>query len=434
MDKENGHQIIADYLLENDTHSEYSLKYLLRHVAVACKEKFVDLFCDPVFRSSRQEYLGTATYFSTSLADIQQFYEAGGNVVHIYGNPDFQYVIWHNHIYFFDQDYYKILRQCGFDRYIRTLNFQNLDDRLKCILVCYYYIVYDIKAVTDVPLEIPSFVPSDFGVLENYRLAYEIMASSYRISGDMERAKAYIIFAMKCVEKLGRLDYQLVLDSVYARILMHEAKYEEAIERLEKAIIRGDAIIEKLSFDKHLSRIQHIRTGSTLILVEQYLNLCQPQKVLPLLKQMETVYQDPRNYDRYWSRYLYLSALYAIQIQDEQMYENFKCLLEPYSLHLSGGRLFYHTAFYEFVKGSALGDKTMLESALAYISLYIEKSRTRYDLELMSEGYSLKQLILCALGREKEPVPELLMPFRSWIHLKTQLFSSVRDKYLLSSR
>ena len=362
------------------------------------------------------------------------FYDCGGNMVSLYSNSHFQHIIWQNHIYFFDHDYYKVLRNCGFDRYVKTLDFNTLDTRSRCLLVCYYYIVYDIKAVVNVPLPIPSagsLTSVDPGLLENYRLAYEIKASSYRISGDLENAKKYILVAMICAEKLHRLDYKLVLDSVYDRILMHEQMYEEAIERLQKAIMEGEAIIEKLSFDSQLSRIQHIRTGSTLILIEQYLNLCQPQNVLPLLKQMDVIYQDPRNYDRYWSRYLYLSALYAIQIQDEKMYDHFRKQLKPYSLHLSGGRLFYHTAFYEYVKGSALGDESMLESALSYISLYIEQAFKRYDLELMAEGFALKQLILNALGRDVEPVPDVLKPFRSWIGLKTRLFSSVRDKYLL---
>jgi hypothetical protein len=224
-----------------------------------------------------------------------------------------------------------------------------------------------------------------------------------------------------------------VISSVHARIDMHLGHYEVAIERLCKALNEGSDIISGLSLESDLAKIQHIRSGSTLILVEQYLNLGQPQNALPLLDDMAVLYKSPEDYDRYWSRYLYMSALTAIQLGDESMYEDFRELLAPFSLHLPGGRLFYHEMLHDYVHGACSGNRDMLEAALANIRVYVTKALERYDLELMSEGVALEKVIMEELGIGSEEKYDILLPFASWIALKTELFRSIKDRYHLAA-
>lgn len=432
IDIDGGHDTIANYHLNNCITSSYALKYLLQHLVLACKEQFVRVFCDAQYQDLRKSSMGTAVYFDTFLEDIRLFYLNGGAMVELYSNPVFQRIILKNHIYFFDHDYYRNLRDCGFENYIRTIDISTASIETKSILICYYYIIYDIKAVVDIPLPLvddQELHKASLAELDNYRLIYEIKASSYRISGDFERAKQYIRVAIKSSELLQRMDYLLVLHSVHARIDMHEEKYQEAIAKLCDAIEQGDKIISSLSFESDLSAIQHIRTGSTLILIEQYLNLGQPHNVWPLLEQMKELYDDPKKRDRYWSRYLYLSSLYAIQIQDEVMYEYFQQELQPYSLTQVGGRLFYHPALSAFVKGKSSNDTAKLNYALDYINLYIQKAEERYDLELMAEGFALKCEILTTMKEPLPLIPDSLQPFGSWINLKRNLFSSISNRY-----
>lgn len=267
--------------------------------------------------------------------------------------------------------------------------------------------------------------------MSNYRLVYEIKASSYRISGDFERAKQYISLAIRCSELLGRKDFLLVLNSVYARLDMHFGDYDSAISRLQKAIIDGNELISHLSYDSNLAKIQHIRSGSTLILIEQYLNLGKPENVYNYLADMAALYKSPKDYDRYLSRFLYMSALYAIQTKNEAMYEDFRLKLKPFDLHQPGGRLFYHEALHDYVHGCVKQNPELLNNAYRIIQLYIEKALERYDLELMSEGFALKQCIQMSMDRNPDAIPDLLAPFASWISLKMNLFERIKDNYLV---
>ena len=432
IDRESGAEQLTSYHLLHDTVSEYSLKYLMRHIVDSAVDKFVPMFCDPAFQMSRKQQFGTPMSFRMFLEDIELYRNTGADMNALFADPGFQSIILDEHIYFFDHDYYKLLRNWGFDKYVATIDRNSVSMNTVCLMICYHYIVYDIKAVVETPLpivtdeELSQLPPK---VLENYRLVYEIKASSYRISGDFENAARYIRIAMRSAELLGRNDFLLVISSVHARIDMHLGHYEVAIERLCKALNEGSDIISGLSLESDLAKIQHIRSGSTLILVEQYLNLGQPHNALPLLDDMAVLYKSPEDYDRYWSRYLYMSALTAIQLGDESMYEDFRELLAPFSLHLSGGRLFYHEMLHDYVHGACSGNRDMLETALANIRVYVTKALERYDLELMSEGVALEKVIMEELGIVSEEKYDILLPFASWIALKTELFRSIKDRY-----
>jgi hypothetical protein len=75
----------------------------------------------------------------------------------------------------------------------------------------------------------------------------------------------------------------------------------------------------------------------------------------------------------------------------------------------------------------------MLETALANIRVYVTKALERYDLELMSEGVALEKVIMEELGIVSEEKYDILLPFASWIALKTELFRSIKDRYHLAA-
>ena len=436
IDRESGAEQLTSYHMSHDRTSEYSLKYLMRHVVESEMDKFVPMLCDADFLKRRKQRFGTPMAFRMLLEDMELYWKAGGEMGALFADPIFQSMILDEHIYFFDHDYYKVLRDWGFDDYVASIDLNTVSMTTVCLLICYHYIVYDIKSVVDTPLPLVSDdelseLPSK--ILENYRLVYEIKASSYRISGDFENACRYINIAMRSAELLGRDDFLLVISSVHARIDMHMERYDEAIARLRNALNDGADIISSLSLEADLNKIQHIRSGSTLILAEQYLNLGQPENALPLLDDMAVLYKSPEDYDRYWSRYLYMSALTAIQLEDQQMYERFREQLVPFGLHQPGGRLFYHEMLFEYVHGARSGNRQMLESALANIRLYITKALERYDLELMAEGAALEMVIEQELGSGHEVSYDILLPFASWISLKADLFKSIRYRHHLAA-
>lgn len=430
IDIQQGHEVIASFHQKQSEFSEYALLHLVKHITNCCPHKFTEVFCNRQYIRQRLAMLGAPAFFRLVLEDMCALYATGRNLNDVFSNYELQSIILENHIYFFDHDYYKQFRKYGFNEYISTLDLTNIPVAIACIIICYYYIIYDIKAATEVPLVIPDekhLRECDNSALNNYRLVYEIKASSYRISGDFERAKQYISVAIKASELLGRSDYLLVLNSVYARIEMHFGDYDSAINRLQSAIKEGNKLISNLSYESDLAKIQHIRTGSTLILIEQYLNIGKPEKAYDYLADMALLYRTPQDYDRYWSRYLYMSALYAIQTKDEAMYEEFRLKLEPFDLNQPGGRLFYHEALHNYVQGYAQNNTELLYKAEQIIKLYIEKAEERYDLELMSEGFALKQCIQKALKQTPDKTPELLAPFSSWISFKRNLFEHIKD-------
>ena len=128
-----------------------------------------------------------------------------------------------------------------------------------------------------------------------------------------------------------------------------------------------------------------------------------------------------------------MSALTAIQLEDQQMYERFREQLVPFGLHQPGGRLFYHEMLFEYVHGARSGNRQMLESALANIRLYITKALERYDLELMAEGAALEMVIEQELRSGHEVSYDILLPFASWISLKADLFKSIRYRHHLAA-
>lgn len=435
IDKEAGNDIIIDYHLQHDTTSYYALSHLLKHMAYTRQSMFIEFLSNQEYIDLRKSSMGKAVFFKTLLDDLGYYYHNSGDMDKVFSNHNFQSIIIQDHIYFFDHDYYRLLRQWGFDHYIHKLDIASCSFNIRCILIAYYYIIYDIKATANVPLGLPSddeLSHASQEQLDSYRLIYELKASAYRIIGEFDNAKRYIQIALKSSELLMRQDYLLVLNSVYARIEMHEQKYDSAITRLNQAIAKGESLIANLSYEYDLHKIQHIRTGSTLILIEQYLNLGRIEHIAELLQQMKLLYQKPQDRDRYWSRYLYMSALYAIQTQDEEQFLYFQKELSPYSLHVKGGRLFYHSALYAYVKGGSAHNQQLLTEALNEINIYIEKAHERYDLELVAEGIALKQEILIAMGMNEVPVPEYMNAFQSWICLKRNLFKSLLDKYSAS--
>ena len=431
VDIQQGHEVIASFHQKQPEFSEYAILHLMKHIINCCPQRFTEIFCNKKYIRQRLESLGAPAFFRLVLDDMHALYATGRNLNNIFSNQEFQSIILENHIYFFDHDYYKLFRKWGFDEYISTLDLKNIPTTIACIIICYYYIIYDIKAATEVSLDIPDenhLMECDNATLDNYRLVYEIKGSSYRISGDFERAKQYISVAIRSSELLKRRDYLLILNSVYARIEMHFGAYDSAINRLHSAIIEGNELISQLSYESDLAKIQHIRSGSTLILIEQYLNLAEPEKAYNHLADMAVLYKNPKDYDRYWSRFLYMSALYAIQIKNETMYEEYRLKLEPFDLNQPGGRLFYHEALHDYAQGSTQNNPELLHKAEKIVELYIEKAKERYDLELMSEGFALKQCIQQSLKGEQDEIPQLLAPFSSWISLKKKLFEHIKGR------
>lgn len=429
IDKERGHRIISQSVGQTTKYTLYQLRYLTKHlVKSGDRKRFLLTFCDPDYMRQRQSVFPLYDFFKLFFEDLALWYETGEPMFDVYNSPVFQQIILENCIYFFDHDFYKDLNKLGFGEYVRTIEGYEHSVELKTILISYYYIIYDIRSVIRQNLEIGTDAElAGFSGAEllNYRLVYEIKGSSYRIAGNFEKAKTYIAAALKCAHLLGNIDFMLVLNSVYARIEMHQEKYIPAIQRLKASIAQGDEIAGKLTLENDLTRIQHIRTGSTLILIEQYLNLNETDKALPLLEQMSELYRKPQDYDRYWSRYLYMSTRYAIQVADDEMYEKYYLLLKPFDMNLPGGRLFYHHAVYLWVKGIARGEWYRVDEASSIIDRFNKLAYERYDLELLSEGIALRQLI-AETRNEDYPIEfSELEPFRNWIRFKQKLFRQI---------
>ena len=102
--------------------------------------------------------------------------------------------------------------------------------------------------------------------------------------------------------------------------------------------------------------------------------------------------------------------------------------MEPFDLNQPGGRLFYHEALHDYAQGSTQNNPELLHKAEKIVELYIEKAKERYDLELMSEGFALKQCIQQSLKGEQDEIPQLLAPFSSWISLKKKLFEHIKGR------
>ncbi len=400
-DKGVGHRLICQADRSHKHIQRYLLKYLPTHQVMCCnREDFLRLFTESEFVEARKKCFQRFAFIKIYMDDLELFSGTFGSAaLHpLYDSSSFRQIVVEYGTYMFDKEYYKWLKGLGFSEYLSETDLDSLPESFRFSLISYYYIIRRIDLAIEFDsryFELPNMEAKSPSELLNYASAFNIMGVCCRIAGKFELAYTYISQSVH----LYHLQQKQVSESIVLANLARVYEMDLDFRRCEEILLQGVSLIEQLHYasDSHSDSLKrHAHNGSTYILAEYYLNTSAPNKALPYLNTIGTLYPTPECYDRYWHRYLYSMALYHLQKGDIEEAHDFLCRAEEAAP--GDDKTQVQRAIWQWVKGVKSNDQSLLNTAKSSCETVLKSFAKNYSLENYAEALALYRRVCLSLG------------------------------------
>ncbi len=418
---------------------KYFISFMPKHyIRAEENEKFIHLFNDRDFISNRQLQLSTYEFFLHYFTELKEFYDSTNIdlISKIYSNEVFQSILLEFRSYLFDMQYYANLKNSGFSEFLE-LN-KNLSLEFKKSLMSYYYINLDYNKVASNPIvDYTDMEVSNLKgeLLDKYGSSFNLIGVCNRIIGNLSKAAIYLEKSIEWAENSNDLHTASVVRGNLARV----ESLSLNIEKAEVILLKGIDLINEIKNDHKESLDQfkelHLHNGCTYILAELYLNLKRPDKAKEKLDIIGSFYENPQNIDRYWERYLYTLAWYAVQKMDiAQARKYLDMITESQDDSSNAIKLPYFQAIFYWFSSIMEDDKSMLNLALEKSK---EARRLLYEnnnIEFYTEAEVLYDILCNRCNQKAEESFCDLSNFEPWMKLKFDLFISLESEYMKSKQ